>query len=87
MLNILAYADSDVFTVHIIPRILHRPAQFSAKGEEQRLLSPASVDLGGVVITPREEDFYKITSDNISDIFSQVCMKEAVLTSLLKDIE
>lgn len=86
MLNILAYADNDVFTVHIIPRILHRPAQFSAKGEEQILLSPASVDLGGVVITPREEDFEKISANDISDIFTQVCMDEKTIINLLKDI-
>jgi hypothetical protein len=87
MLNILAYAENDVLTVHIIPRILHRPSQFFAEGEARILLSPASVDLGGVVITPREEDFNKITADDISDIFSQVCMNETVLTSLLKNIE
>lgn len=86
MLNILAYADNDVFTVHIIPRILHRPTQFSAKGDAQILLSPASVDLGGVVITPREEDFEKITANDISDIFSQVCMNEKTIISLLKNI-
>ena len=86
MLNILAYADNDVFTVHIIPRILHRPTQFSAEGDAQILLSPASVDLGGVVITPREEDFEKITANDIEDIFSQVCMDEKTIISLLKNI-
>ncbi|MCK7533375.1 MAG: DUF4922 domain-containing protein [Marinilabiliales bacterium] len=40
------------------------------------LLSPASVDIGGVFITPREEDFGKITAADISGILQQVCLNE-----------
>jgi hypothetical protein len=76
MLNILAYYNIDEWIIHLIPRKMHRPYQFFAEGENQILLSPASVDLGGVVITPREEDFNKITASDIKDIFSQVCIDE-----------
>jgi hypothetical protein len=76
MLNILAYFYNDGWVIHIIPRKLHRPVQFFADGEKQILLSPGSVDLGGVIITPREEDFNKINASDISDIFNQVCFDE-----------
>jgi hypothetical protein len=76
MLNILAYYKIDEWIIHLIPRKIHRPFQFFAEGEKQILLSPASVDLGGVIITPREEDFDKITASDIKDIFSQVCINE-----------
>jgi hypothetical protein len=82
MLNILAYYYNNSWVIHIIPRKLHRPLQFFKVGPEQILLSPASVDLGGVIITPREEDFYKITTMDISDIFSQVCLGEHELSEL-----
>ncbi len=73
MLNILTSFSTGSWTVHIIPRKLHRPSQFFAGDNKKILLSPASVDMGGVVITPREEDFIKITAEEISDIFGQVC--------------
>jgi ATP adenylyltransferase/5',5'''-P-1,P-4-tetraphosphate phosphorylase II len=76
MLNILAYKETNDFIVHIIPRILHRPRQFFEKGSQQILLSPASVDLAGVIIVPREEDFIKITKSDIEDIYNQVCLGE-----------
>ncbi len=76
MLNILAYYCSNSWIIHLIPRILHRPSQFFKDGSDQILLSPASVDLGGVIITPREEDFLKITGKDIENIFRQVCMDE-----------
>ena len=68
MLNILAYHGSDEWIVHIIPRRVHRPACYFAEGDEKILLSPASVDIGGVFITPREEDFNRITAADIAGI-------------------
>jgi hypothetical protein len=82
MLNILTYYANTDWIIHIIPRKIHRPSQFYREGSEQILLSPASVDLGGVIITPREEDFEKITASDVSDIFSQVCFSESEITNL-----
>jgi len=82
MLNILAYFKAGYWIVHIIPRKIHRPVQFFEEGEKQILLSPASVDLGGVIILPREEDFLKITENDIADIFEQVCLSDLEVIGL-----
>jgi hypothetical protein len=82
MLNILAYFENHDWIVHLIPRKLHRPTQFFKEGSEQILFSPASVDLGGVIITPREEDFIKISASDITDIFNQVCLSESEIALL-----
>lgn len=86
MMNILAYVENEEWIVHIFPRILHRPKQYFETGDKQILLSPASVDLGGVFITPREEDFNKITAADVSDILSQVCMSNDTLQKVLKNL-
>ncbi|MHC1732309.1 MAG: DUF4922 domain-containing protein [Bacteroidales bacterium] len=86
MLNILAYHTDDQWTVHVIPRKVHRPACYFAEGTERILLSPASVDLGGVFITPREEDFRKITAGEIQTILGEVCLDEEELANLTKEI-
>jgi len=72
MLNVVCYFSDSKWTVHLFPRKLHRPSQFFDEGEAQLLISPASVDFGGVFITPRKEDFDKITAADIADIFEQV---------------
>ena len=77
MLNLLCYFSEGKWIVHLFPRKLHRPTQFFAQGTEQLLISPASVDFGGVFITPRREDFDKITSEDLVDIFSQVSLDDA----------
>jgi ATP adenylyltransferase/5',5'''-P-1,P-4-tetraphosphate phosphorylase II len=86
MLNILVEYSSEEWIVHIIPRKQHRPTQFFSKGSDQILISPAAVDLGGVIITPREEDFSRITENDIENIFQQVCFEENELPGLLNEI-
>jgi hypothetical protein len=86
MLNILVYHTGSGWVIHLIPRKLHRPAQFFEEGPGQILLSPASVDLGGVIITPREEDFLKLNINDLKDIFRQVCMEENELTGFISEL-
>ncbi len=86
MLNIIAYYNPEEWVIHLMPRRLHRPWQFFEEGDRQILLSPASVDLGGVIITPLEEDFMKISKEDITDIFLQVCLEKKDLLPLIKAI-
>lgn len=83
MMNILIYYEHNEWITHLFPRKLHRPRQYFEQGEKQLLLSPASVDMGGVLITPREKDFVKITPEDVADIFSQVCMDASTLDKLI----
>lgn len=86
MLNILSYY-SGRWKVFIFPRRAHRPRQYFSEGEGKILLSPASVDLGGTLILPREEDFTKITPGDIRDMFAQVVISRerfAVLSRHLR---
>jgi hypothetical protein len=83
MLNVLAYYEDEHYIVHVFPRVLHRPACYFTEGDEQILISPASVDMGGVFITPRPEDYEKITSEDIAMILEQVCLSEEACQELL----
>ncbi len=84
MMNILASWDKGQWLVFIFPRMLHRPWQYFDETQQKILLSPASVDLGGVLITPREEDFKKITPSDIIDIFGQVTWNDSNFEKLIE---
>lgn len=86
MLNILTTHELGEWVIHIFPRVLHRPTQYFETGEKQILLSPASVDMGGVLITPRESDFNKISADDIKDIFQQVCLDTHSVLAIIKEL-
>jgi ATP adenylyltransferase/5',5'''-P-1,P-4-tetraphosphate phosphorylase II len=83
MMNILScYKKGWKILVYL--RDNHRPWQFFEEGEENILLSPASVDMGGTLITPLEKDFQKLTKDDIIDIFKQVSYAEDKFNELCK---
>jgi ATP adenylyltransferase/5',5'''-P-1,P-4-tetraphosphate phosphorylase II len=74
MMNILSLYNPDDtdWRVIIFPREKHRPSFYFAEGDENILLSPAAVDFGGVLITPLEKDFRKITRGVIVRMFEEV---------------
>jgi len=73
MINMLSYYSAG-WQVLLFPRNKHRPWQYFEEGDANILLSPASVDMGGTLITPLEKDFLKITQEDIVDIFYQVSL-------------
>jgi hypothetical protein len=73
MLNILATHDDGTWRIHVFPRARHRPSFYLKEGDEQLLLSPAAVELGGICTTPRERDFDKVTRDHIVQMYREVC--------------
>jgi ATP adenylyltransferase/5',5'''-P-1,P-4-tetraphosphate phosphorylase II len=87
MLNVLCSFANGKWTIHLFTRKLHRPSQFFAEGDKKLLISPASVDFGGVFILPRKEDFDKITAADITDIFEQVTVDDVVFGELKKEIK
>ncbi|MCL1974080.1 MAG: DUF4922 domain-containing protein [Bacteroidetes bacterium] len=74
MINLLCWKTGSKYYTVVFPRKCHRPAQFFATGAANILLSPATIDLGGVLITPLEKDFRKLTAADVSDIFNQITL-------------
>ena len=87
MMNVLALYEDEKWVVFVFPREKHRPACYTAEGEANLLSSPASVDLGGVFITPVEKDFLKITAEDIAQILSEVCVSASDFEDIRKRIQ
>lgn len=87
MMNALCSWSNGKWIIHLFPRKAHRPSHFYAKGAGQILISPGSVDFGGVFILPRRADFEKITREDIVDILSQVCVDQDIFQELTDQIE
>jgi len=79
MMNILSsYEEGSGWRIIIFFRKKHRPDAYFAEDDSNILVSPASIDLGGVFIVPLEKDFNKIDKDSVKQIYREVAMgKEA----------
>ena len=70
-MNVLSFnRDGQVITA-IIPRSKHRPDCYYAQ-EGRILVSPGGIDMFGMIITPRKEDFESLTERQVLDIYRQV---------------
>lgn len=86
MMNIIAWRKGDEFISVVIPREKHRPDAYFAEGEAQMMVSPGALDMAGLIITPREEDFSKINLDKATALLRECGISaekmEAVVSNL-----
>ncbi|MBS9768189.1 MAG: DUF4922 domain-containing protein [Flavobacteriaceae bacterium] len=73
MFNILMKYEEG-WKIVIFPRKKHRPSQYFAEGKDRILLSPATVELAGLLVLPRKEDFERMDTTILKDIFAQICL-------------
>lgn len=72
--NILMWPDDEgLLHTLMFPRKAHRPSCYFASEDKGRLMvSPGAVDMAGVLILPREEDYKLISKSDIRKIYSEV---------------
>ena len=74
MMNVLANYQNGKYRLMLFLRNKQRPSCYYMDDPERIMVSPASVEMGGIMVTPREEDFVKITKENLKEIYNETCM-------------
>ena len=82
MMNIVAWSEKGATDDYIrivsiiLPRAKHRPDCYFRTGEEQVMVSPGALDMGGMIITPREEDFKRMNETLAKSIIQECAMSQ-----------
>lgn len=87
MMNILCYPTPAGVRLVVIPRKRHRPSFYGTEGEGTMLLSPASVDMGGVFITPLEKDFKALDAETIVRILDELCLDTDEINRIAENVK
>ncbi len=72
MMNVIAGWRDGRWRVIVFPRRKHRPDVYFKEGEEKILISPAAVDIGGLIVTPVQKDFERVDASTVASIFREV---------------
>jgi hypothetical protein len=67
-MNVIAFRKGNHVSLIVIPRRAHRPHCYTAEGDKHYLISPGALDMGGLIVTPRREDYDRLTADKALDI-------------------
>ncbi len=81
-MNIICSFEDDCWKVILFPRGKQKPSHYFHEGEKQLIIGPASVEMGGIFILPRKEDFEKITLKDIEEIFQEVSLSDEEFENL-----
>ena len=71
-MNVIAYRKGEAVSLIVIPRRAHRPHCYTAEGDNHYLISPGALDMGGLIVTPRREDYDRLTAGKALDILCEV---------------
>lgn len=78
--NLFAWIDPNRgFSTAYFPRKKHRPDCYSDEGSKKHLISPGALDMGGLIVTIRQEDFESISKNDIIQILNEVSYKSAFM--------
>ena len=87
MMNIVAWREGKQYVSVIIPREKHRPDCYFDEGEKQLLVSPGALDMSGLLIVPREEDFNKLTETQAETILKECGVTEKTMQAVVERIK
>jgi ATP adenylyltransferase/5',5'''-P-1,P-4-tetraphosphate phosphorylase II len=84
LLNLIAAVDEDCWIVALYARSQHRPARYFAEGDEQLLVSPAAIDLGGLTVVPQPDHFARLDGKTLQAILREVTLDKSQFTAWLR---
>ena len=87
MMNIIAWRKGDEYISVVIPREKHRPEAYFAEGDAQMMVSPGALDMSGLIITPREEDFRKLTEESATAILLECGVSTDKMNSIVTKLK
>lgn len=87
MMNIIAWRKGEEFISVVIPREKHRPEAYFAEGEAQMMVSPGALDMAGLIITPREEDFSKINLDKATALLRECGISAEKMEAIVSNLK
>lgn len=74
MLNLIIRASDDSFQAFLFPRAAHRPSCYFAEGTRQLAISPAALEMAGVLVVADPEHFQRVSTEVVREIYTEVSL-------------
>ena len=87
MMNIVSWRHDDEYLSVVFPRRKHRPDCYYEEGANQLVISPGALDMAGMIITPRQEDFERLTPEKAIAILHEVSLSQEELQDVISRLK
>lgn len=87
-MNVISYFEPSYgYVTIVLPRAEHRPSCYYSNEERRRLVSPGTLDMAGLVVTPRESDFERLTADEVIALLREVAMRQSDVDQVVEKMK
>jgi ATP adenylyltransferase/5',5'''-P-1,P-4-tetraphosphate phosphorylase II len=86
MMNVFCLYVDSMWRIIVFVRQKHRPGAFFKEGDGRVVISPAALDLGGVIVTPIDKDFERMDASMLHDVFSEVLVGPSTVDLIVNDV-
>jgi hypothetical protein len=76
MINLVVTYENGKWMAIVFPRGRHRPSSYDAEGNAKLTVSPAAIDLSGVLVVPRPDHFARISAHDVERIYAEVTLDD-----------
>jgi SpoIID/LytB domain protein len=87
MMNIVSWRDGNKYLSVVFPRRKHRPDCYMATDDTKMIISPGALDMSGLMITPRKDDFENITADIAVNILREVSVTSEEMEAIINKLK
>ena len=86
-MNLISYYErGEGFVTIVIPRSKHRPDCYCTTMDNGRMVSPGTLDMAGLMVTPLEKDFLEMTSDEAMAIMNEVAIDDDMVAVIIENV-
>lgn len=86
MVNLLGYFDDGHWTVVLFPRAVHRPACYFAHAPDQLTVSPAILEMCGILVTTELDHFARLDAAMARAIYAEVSIASGQFHQVLAQL-
>ncbi len=86
MVNIICGYKGNRWRLVVFLRRKHRPDSYFIKGEHRIFVSPGTVDMAGVVVTPLLDNYRRLDYNAVQSIYREVSLPENMMDSIIKKL-
>lgn len=88
LINVFFWMDGNgMLRSIIVPRRCHRPHDYFLEGSDRIVVAPGAIDMTGLMIIPRPEDFGRLDADTVRRIYSEVAFSGEFPPEIRKHFE
>jgi SpoIID/LytB domain protein len=87
MMNIVSWRYHDEYLSVVFLRAKHRPDCYYAEGDSQYIISPGALDMAGLFITPRQEDYERLSPERALSILAEVSLSKDEVQQVIERLK